>query len=90
MAAFFALYGMIFKVNSGVGKYINTKIIRAKFVRALFFVEKEKESADDENHHNNETCHIARKTSYENVLSKIESIKFTWRDKFFMLYNLAT
>jgi hypothetical protein len=87
MAAFFALYGMIFKVNSGVGKYINTKIIRAKFVRALFFVEKEKESDDVKDHHE---CHIARKTTYENVLSKIESIKFTWRDKFFMLYNLAT
>lgn len=50
LAAFFALYGMIFKVNEGVGKYINTKIIRAKFVRSLFFIENESHSHDNKDH----------------------------------------
>ena len=40
LAAFFALYRVIMNINSNVGKYINVKVIRAKFIRALFFAEK--------------------------------------------------
>jgi len=83
LAAFFALSGKIFHINSGFGKYINTKIIRAKFVRALFFIEKEK--PEDAHHHHH---HLGG--DYQTVLEKIDNIKFTWRDKFFLLYNLLT
>jgi hypothetical protein len=86
MAAFFALYGIIFNVNSGIGKYINTKIIRAKFVRALYFIEK----LEDTHTHSKRIGDMSNTASYQSVLSKIENIKFTWRDKFFLLYNLCT
>lgn len=67
-----------------MGKYINTKIIRAKFVRSLYFMEKENQE-NLEKH-----IHINQDHNFETVLEKVDNIKFNWKDKFFLLYNLFT
>ena len=50
LAAFGALYSMIFSSLEGVGKFINSKIIRAKFIRALYFVETDDAHKHDHDH----------------------------------------
>ena len=88
LAAFGALYSMIFSSLEGVGKFINSKIIRAKFIRALYFVE------SDENHSSGaapSNIHAHSKScDTHSVLNGLKTIKFTWRDKFHMVYNLVT
>lgn len=59
LGAFGALSSVIFTVHTLIGSYINIKVIRAKIIRSLYFLEQcdhdHKDSGDHEGHVHNYT-----------------------------------